>query len=271
MNRIHLKQVAKSLRLIGFTFTFFYCGFLLADINLALDEIKFDADIYAAHENMASHKGYQDDISSTFHLKYPDFSLAPFIRFSTSHYYYLNEDIPGTTAYATEHRSAAGVGLDYYVKPYLRLRYIYDNKTDNLKSITSQQESYIIIYNQYLEFENFHLNNYGEAAIIPRLSTKKFNSFLRSQVLKQFDINRTKDHSNVIYPFLQIKIKDNEEELFGASGNHASVGLGFKNYTRLDGRNTLAFLLQAHSLLYQTSKFNGDWMQILAVIQYGFK
>lgn len=235
------------------------------------DELKFSADVYGAHTHLVTYKGYQDDINVAFRLKYPDFRLQPFVRYSDSHYYFLNESIPGNTDYSTEYRTSLGAGLDLFlIMPYLRIRYIAENITNKITDTKSDREAYILIYNQYIDLEAFQLNNYLESSVVPKLSTEKLNTYFRIQALKTIDLSRTVDSSNVIFPFIQVKARDNEELLFGASGNQGSVGLGFKNYTRISSKSNIAFLLEANTLLYQSREFNADWNQLLAVVQYNY-
>lgn len=236
-----------------------------------MDELKLSADLYASHSNLTTFKGYQDDASLTLKLKYTDFMLQPFAKVSTSHYYYLDERIANNTSYSSEHRNEWGLGLDLVLLPILKIRYIYEFGTNLVTSRNYQQDSFIIIYNQYIDFTAFQLNNYLESAIFPRLSTNKFNTYARVQALKTYDLSRTIDTSHVVYPFLQVKFRDNEEELFGFSGHSESVGLGYKAYSKFSAETSGAFLLEGHSVVHQSENFNGDWLQVLAVIQLSYR
>ena len=243
----------------------------LSTFGFDSDELKLSADLYASHSNLTTFKGYQDDASLTFKLKYTDFMLQPFAKLSTSHYYYLDERIANNTTYTSEHRNEYGLGLDLVILPFLKIRYIYEYGKNLVTDRNYEQESYIIIYNQFFDFVSFQLNNYLESAIFPRLSTNKFNTYIRVQALKTFDISRTIDTSHVVYPFLQVKYKDNEERLFGFSGHAETVGLGYKAYSKFSAESSAAFLLEAHSVLYQSTNFNGDWLQALAVVQLSYR
>lgn len=270
MNNYLIQFVTKTKPLLLICL-FFTHSIIWAESSIDLSDIKFTADVFASHNHLVTYKGTQDDISATFKLKYPDFRIQPFARLSASNYSYLNESIIGNTEYTDEHRQSAGIGLDFYILlPILRLRYIAETITDKVSNSTHQRESYVFIYNQFIDLQIVQINNYLESSIIPKLSSEKFNTYFRTQIFKPFDITRSADSSNVYYPFVQLKIRDNEEQLFGASGNLTSVGLGLKNYTRLNGRSSISFLLEGHTVVLQSKEFNSDWNQLVAVAQYSF-
>lgn len=234
------------------------------------DELKLSTDLYGSHTDLMTYKGYQNGLSATFKLKYPDFMLQPLAKVSTSHYYYLDERILNNTSYSAEHRYAYGLGLDIIFTNYLKLRLLGEVVTNQVSNRTYQQDSIIVIYSQYLDYPAFQLNNYLEAAMLPRLSTNKFNTYLRMQLLKTIDLNRTNEVSNSVYPFVQFRARDNEEQLFGASGFNTSAGVGYKHFSRHDGKRNFSFLIEAHSIMYQSKEFFSDWAQALAAIQYTF-
>ena len=236
------------------------------DPNLR-DDLRLAADLYASRSGLTTYKGYADDLSLTLKLKYANWKLVPFVKASMANYRYLNESIPGNTVYDLDERTATGAGLDLFLNKYIRLRYIHSWVNNKTSSKTYDQDEYLVIYNQYVDLTKIEMNNYLESVLIPRYSNTRWNTYLRVQLLKSFYLTREIDSSNVVYPFVQLKVKENDEDYFGKSGNLASVGLGYKFYSRPSAPSSLAFLLEGHSLIYQSRDFNTDWAQILAVLQ----
>lgn len=238
-----------------------------ADAAVA-DKINISADLYAVQTNLMPYKGYQNDVSTTVYAQYSDYKLRPLIRYLITNYYYLTELVPpNNTAYTSDRRTAVGVGLDYKFNDYLKFRYIVESVDNKLSSSSYTQESYGVIYNQYLEFEYLELNNYLESFLIPRVSSNNLDTYFRIQALKTFDINRTANFSNVLYPFVQTKVKVNDNVNFGVSGQNGSVGAGYRFYGVNATKDSFAFVLEGHSIFHQSKNFNGDWAQLLAALQ----
>lgn len=227
---------------------------------------KLGADLYGTHSNLMPYKGYQDDLSATLYLQYKDFLVVPFVRYVDTNYYYLNE-AGGNTAYTSDHRTAAGGGLDIRLLPYLKLRLISEYITNKLSSQSYSQDSYGLIYNQYIEVAGLEFNNYLESFYIPRASNS-IDTFARVQLLKNYYVTRSNESSNALFPFVQVKAKINDDAVFGVSGQNASVGAGYKYFRKFNSDSSLALLLEGHSVIYQSRDFNGDWMQALAAIQF---
>lgn len=238
-----------------------------ADEDIA-GKINISADLYAVQANLMPYKGYQNDISTTVYAKYSDYRLMPIIRYLITNYYYLNELVPpNNTIYTSDRRTAVGAGLDYKFNDYLKFRYIVESIDNKLSKKSYTQESYGLIYNQYLEFKYVEFNNYLESFLIPRVSSKNLDTFFRIQALKTFYLNRTANSSNVIYPFVQTKVKVNDNVNFGVSGQNGSLGAGYRFYGVNDTKDSFAFVLEAHSVFCQSKDLNGDWSQVLAALQ----
>ncbi|MEQ1723492.1 MAG: hypothetical protein ABL930_09975, partial [Pseudobdellovibrio sp.] len=233
-------------------------------------DLRVAFDISATHSGLTTYKGYSDDFSAYLKFKYKDWFVQPFLKAGSSSYYYLDETISGNTSYSRNEKNGIGLGVDVYLNKYIRIRYVHDwynNKTDKTYY---QQDAYLLIYNQYLDLQAFELNNYLESVIVPRYSNNA-STYLKMQGLKSYYINRDINYSNSIYPFAQLKLKNNDEEFFGKSGTLVSVGLGYKYYGKPQVQSSLAFVLEGHSVIHQSKDFNSDWFQILAVLQYTFK
>ena len=239
----------------------------LQALALDLSQIHLGADLYGVHTNLMPYKGTEDTATATVYLHYDDWRLVPFIRGTYSSYYYLNE-AGGNTAYTSDRRTALGAGLDYNLTSYLRIRAIEETVHNELANDHYDQFSYGLIYNQYLGVGWFDLNNYAEAFNIPRIDSGEWDAFVRLQALKAFTIASNGSSVHQVYPFVQFKAKINDNDLFGVSGNNASVGAGYKWIKSFENKSQLALLLEGHSLFYQSTHFNADWNQVLATIQY---
>jgi hypothetical protein len=225
-----------------------------------------DADIYGSHTNLMPFKGYQDDLSASIFLKYDDGPLRPFVRALTTNYYYV---FPGFESHVTDYRTAYGFGLDYQIWDVLRIRLIQEKVHNRLADTEYTQNSYGIIYNQYLEFTDFDMNNYLESFYVPKFSTTTADTFFRLQILKPYYLSYDDSASNAVYPFLQVRSKVNDDAIFGVSGQNASVGLGYKIFVTTEGRqHSFSALFEANSIFYQSEKFEGDWVQALAALQW---
>lgn len=223
-------------------------------------------DLYASHSNLMPYTGYQNDLLGTVHLGYSDFFIKPFLRLS-----YTNYVFGSGVAISDYNRTGVGVGVDAFVLPYLRLRLMTESVT-NSPGGTYQQDYYGLIYNQYLVWDFIELNNYAESFYIPRVSSNsdKIDTFVRIQALKSFYLSSSAERSHALFPFVQYKAKFNDEANFGVSGHVISVGGGYK-YFRQNGRHDTAFVLEGHSVVNQSSNFDGDWFQIFAALQYFYE
>ena len=231
--------------------------------------LNLSTDLYGVQTYLMQHKGYQNDLSATLYFQLADYNLIPFFRHVLTHYYYLDERVQGQQEYTSDRRMATGGGLDYKFNNYLRLRFNTESIDNKLNNTKYAQESYGLIYNQHLDFSQFELNNYLESFLIPRVSSNKFDTFLRIQAFKSFYFSKQLTFSNAIYPLLQVKAKFNDDSNFGISGQNASLGVGYKFYAKNSADDSFAFVLEAYSLFYQSKNFNGDWAQILAALQIG--
>lgn len=225
-------------------------------------------DVYAVQTNLMQYKGYQNDISATVYAQYADYQLLPFIRYVLTNYYYLIENGPNSN-YTSDRRTAAGGGLDYKINNYFKLRYIVELIDNKLTKTNYQQESYGLIYNQYINSEYLEFNNYLESFLIPRVARSKLDTFARIQAMKTFYLSQSSAASNLLYPTIQIKAKFNDDANFGLSGQNASVGAGYKFYSLSAAKDSFAFVLEAHSVFFQSRDFKGDWFQVLAALQIG--
>jgi hypothetical protein len=97
--------------------------------------------------------------------------------------------------------------------------------------------------------------------------SEKIDTFFRVQALKSFYLTRSNESSNTLFPFVEVKGKYNDDAVFGVSGENANLGAGYKYFRKYDS-STFAFVLEAHSVFYQSQNFNGDWVQGLAAIQW---
>lgn len=232
------------------------------------DKLNISTDFYSDQTSLMPYKGYQNDLSATVYAQYADYSLVPFVRYMLTNYYYLNEKDPvGNKAYTSDRRNAAGLGLDYKLNNYLKFRFIVEAIGNKASNTNYTQESYGLIYNQYLEYKYIEFSNYLESFLIPRISSKELDTYFKIQALKSFFINRSVVYSNVIYPFIQTKLKVNDNSNFGVSGQNGSVGIGYRFYGVNPSKDSISFVLEGHSVFYQSKNFNGDWNQILAALQ----
>lgn len=227
--------------------------------------LHLSADIYASHSSLMQYHGQQNDLLGTFHLGHSDFFIKPFLRAS-----YTGYDFGGDTRIADYSRKAAGGGLDAFVLPFLRLRLITESVTSSDTGRTYQQDSYGLIYNQYLDWDFIELSNYLESFYIPRVSSDKIDTFLRVQALKSFYLQSSAEQSHSLFPFVQYKAKYNDEANFGLSGHVVSAGGGYKFFSRR-GRHNTAFIIEGHSVLSQSRNFDGDWFQVFGAFQYFYE
>lgn len=226
----------------------------------------FDADIFGSHNNLMPFKGYQDDLSATLFFSYDDSRFRPFLRSLTTNYYYV---FPDYDNHVTDYRTAHGFGFDYFLADYLRFRVIQEKIQNRLYDTKYVQHSYGFIYNQYLEFSQFDMNNYLESFYIPRFSENSADSFFRMQILKPFYLSYDDRASNSFYPFAQFKSKINDDAIFGVYGSNASVGIGYKIYVSTEGGgHGFSAVFEANSVFYQSKNFDGDWVQALAALQW---
>lgn len=227
--------------------------------------LHLSADIYASHSSLMQYHGRQNDLLGTFHLGYSDFFIKPFLRAS-----YTGYDFSGDTTIADYNRSSVGVGLDAFVLPYLRLRLLTESVTSSDTNRTYQQDSYGVIYNQYLDVGFVELSNYLESFYIPRISSEKIDTYLRVQVLKSFFLQSSEKQSHALFPFVQYKAKYNDEANFGLSGHVISAGGGYKFFSKR-GLHNVAFVVEGHSVLNQSRNFDGDWLQVFGAFQYFYE
>ena len=242
---------------------------LAATPSLA-NQTKVSVDVYAVTSHLMPYKGTQSDLSATLYLKFRESSFRPFLRGVYTKYQYKNETaaVPVTV---DDERKAAGGGIDIILNDYFKIRLLSEYIMNKTASTQYSQESYGLIYNQYLNLGNtLNLSNYAEAFSIPRFSSQTIDLFARFQLLKPFSFASAEDYSNAIYPFLQYKVKSNDNAVFGVSGNQFSVGLGYKYYNKNWAAGTLAFLAEAHSVAYQSTDYNGEWAQMLVALQYTY-
>lgn len=235
--------------------------------NYSGDNMNVSYDLYGVQTNLMPYNGYQNDLAPTAYFRFSDSNIIPFARYVVTNYYFLNSMFPpGNTVWTTDRRTSLGIGLDYRYNDYLKFRFIVES-IDNSGRANYTQDSYGIIYNQYLAFAYFDLNNYLETFFIPRVSSRSADTFFKSQALKPFDISRTITESNVVYPFAQVKVKLNDDNNFGVTGQNLSVGPGYKYYSVNAQKDSFTIVVEAHSVLHQSKNFNGDWMQFLAAFQ----
>jgi hypothetical protein len=245
---------------------------LLGRVALAAqeeNEFSIGADLYGAHAHLMPLRGTSDDLSLTVYGRFKGAKLQPFARALGTNYYYL---LPGAANYLTDYRTANGIGIDYNFYSFMRFRIIGERVRNRLSNTEYDQDSYGLIYNQYLEFTYFDMNNYAESFYIPRFSKGSADTFVRLQALKSYYLSYDEFASNTVYPFLQVKAKFNDDIIFGLSGQNASVGLGYKIFVQTKSKkNNFSALIEANSLFYQSKRFDGDWFQALAAIQWQIK
>lgn len=223
-------------------------------------------DMYASYTHLMPYEGAQSDLSVTLYGEYNDNRLVPFVRGLLTNYHYK---FPGAANYLDDNRSSAGLGVDFRILDSLRFRFIMESIHNDLANTTYGQDSYGFIYNQYIELPGFELNNYAESFYIPRVAKGSMDTFARVQVLKSYYFTRTPVSSHALYPFIQAKVKVNDDANFGLSGQNASVGAGYKFYAVNEVKsNSFSAVLEGHSVFYQSSDFNGEWFQVLAALQW---
>lgn len=233
------------------------------------NQTKVSVDLYAVTSHLMPYKGTQSDLSATAYLKLGESVFRPFLRGVYSKFQYKNETA-AVPVNVDDERKAAGGGLDIYLNDYVRIRLLSEYITNKTANTQYSQESYGLIYNQYLSTGAFDINNYAEAFSIPRFSSSGFDAFARIQLLKPFIFSTSESYSNTIYPFFQYKTKVNDNAIFGVSGSQLSAGLGYKYYNKNIASGTLAFLAEAHSVAYQSLDYNGEWAQMLVALQYTY-
>ncbi len=245
----------------------------LAGVNARADDgesqLYLSGDVYAVRTHLMPYKGTEDGIAGTLYLHFSDALLVPFLRGTYSSYFYLNE-AGGNKVFTSDKRSGLGLGVDYNLTNYLRIRFVEETVVNGVTGQSFDQFSYGVIYNHYIGLGFIDLNNYAEAFVIPRVSTRAVDTFARIQALIPFVVAQTGSASHRVYPFVQGKAKLNDNNLFGVTGQNASSGLGYKWVQNFEGMGQMAFLFEGHALLYQSKNFNGDWNQILATLQYTY-
>lgn len=248
---------------ISITTMLVLAGFVAkADTSLTLD-------LYGSSGSLMPYKGTQSDLTATVYLNYGNKVLRPFLKAGYSKFDYKTET-NNTITTVNDERKAAGGGLDLVLNQYVKIRFISEYVTNKNSGQQYSQESIGLIYNQYLNLGALDLNNYAEFFNIPRFSSTSVDSFARFQLLKPFVLSSDEDSSNTLYPFLQYKIRGNDNAIFGVDGSQMSAGLGYKYYDKSWQGGSFAFLAEAHSVVYQSSNLNGDWAQYLLAVQYIF-
>ena len=231
------------------------------------DKIHLSLDLYAVHSSLMPYKGTQSDASATLHLNFANSRLKPFLRAVMTNFNYKDESVLPNLQ-VNDERKAAGGGLDIDLNAYVKIRLLSEYIMNKNANTQYSQDSYGLIYNQYLSLGALDLNNYAEVFQIPRFSRETIDLFARFQLLKPFYISSSEESSNVLFPFLQYKLKENDNAIFGISGNQLSVGAGYKYFNKNIAGGSAAFLIEGHSVAYQSTNYNGDWLQVLAAIQY---
>lgn len=232
------------------------------------DEIKVGVDFYGSQTNLMPYDGYQNDVISTIFGRRNGYKLVPLIRYVVTNYYFLNEfESPNNKIWNSDRRTAIGLGADYKFNDYLKFRFIVEAVKNKNSGTDYTQDSYGVIYNQFIQLKHFEVNNYLESFYIPRVASRSLDTFFKIQALKSHDLSRTATASNVIFPFIQTKVKVNDDSNFGVSGHNFSVGPGYRYYTVNAQKDSFAFVLEIHAVIYQSKDFNGNWMQALAALQ----
>lgn len=253
----------KTLNILILILTFAYPNWTLAQEN---EGLHFSADLYASHEHIMQYKGQVNDVAATLYVQQNDFFIKPFLRASASQY-----DFDNSVALTDHSRNSVGIGLDLIINKHLRIRLLDEQVYNGFTGQSYNQDSYGIIYNQYIGFDYIEFNNYAESFLIPRISSNKMDTYVRIQALKSFYLKSDLEHSHIVYPFAQFKAKFNDDQNFGLRGNSISTGAGYKYFRKFNDRNSLAFLLEGHSVVYQSKDFNGDWTQAFVAIQYRYE
>ena len=231
------------------------------------ENMEIGVDFYASQTNLMPYDGYQNDLIATLYGRLLDSQFVPLLRYVVTNYYYLNRGTTNNMLWSSDRRTAIGLGVDYKYNNFLKFRFILENIDNKIPSTSYTQDSYGLIYNQYAEFEIFELNSYLESFFIPRVSRKTVDTFMKVQALKSLYISRSATASNVIFPFAQVKIKVNDDNNFGLSGQNLSIGPGYRHYTVNSKKDSFAFVAEIHSLIYQSKYLNGDWLQMQAAMQ----
>lgn len=230
-----------------------------------------DLDLYATRSHLLPYKGIQNEVSATAYWNYSD-SILPFIKTVYSQYDYTQESTASAVSNTiNDSRTSAGIGIDLKIINSIKLRYSADYIKNKVSTKSYTQESFGVIYNQYISYADLDLNNYAESFYIPAINKNQLDSFFRFQALKNYYFSQTKTDSNSVYPFLQIKGKINDDNQFGISGTNGSLGIGFKYYNQLNSDSSIAVLAEAHTLIFQTKNLNSDWNQAFLAIQYLYK
>ncbi len=229
--------------------------------------IEIGADFYVSQTNLMPYDGYQNDFITTLYGRLLDSQFVPLLRYVLTNYYYLNRGTTNNMIWSSDRRTAIGLGVDYKYNNFLKFRFILENIDNKISSTSYTQDSYGLIYNQYAEFEIFELNSYLESFFIPRVSRKTVDTFFKVQALKSLYISRSATASNVMFPFAQVKIKVNDDNNFGLSGQTLSIGPGYRHYSVNSKKDSFALLAEIHSVLYQSKDLNGDWLQMQAAMQ----
>lgn len=225
----------------------------------------FTADFFGSHSSLMQFKGYQDDLSASLYLQYRPFPLVPFLRFLTSQYYYTPQ---GATDSISDRRISAGGGFDLRFTDWLRFRAMTEQINDKVAATTRQQESYGLIYNQYLQMGWLESNGYAESFYIPKLSNEKLDTFASLTLFHTFYLNAAVNSSHSLFPFVAGRVRVNDDAIFGLSGSNATAGAGYKYYHTSGKDNNFAIVLTGHSLIYQSKDFDGDPTQVQAAIQW---
>ena len=231
------------------------------------ENMEIGVDFYGSQTNLMSYDGNQNDFISTLYGRLQDSQFVPLIRYVVTNYYYLNRGTVNNLIWTSDRRTAVGLGVDYKFNNYLKFRFILENIDNKIPGTSYTQDSYGLIYNQYAEFEHFELNSYLESFFIPRVSRRTIDTFMKVQALKSYYISRSASASNVMFPFAQVKIKVNDDNNFGISGQNLSIGPGYRYYTVNSKKDSFAFVAEIHSVLYQSKDLNGDWLQMQAAMQ----
>ena len=232
------------------------------------EKIKVSADFYAAQSNLMPFEGYQNDLITTLYSRHDSYKFLPLLRYVVTNYYYLNKGVPpNNRAFTSDRRTAIGLGFDYRFNTFFKFRFLLESIDNKMADKPYTQDSYGLIYNQYLEFKYFELNNYVESFYIPRVSTKNNDTFVKVQALKSHYLNRSAIDSNVVFGFSEIKAKINDDSNFGVSGYNFSIGPGYRYYSVNNFKDSFAFVIELHSVLYQSRDLFGDWLQMQAALQ----
>ena len=232
------------------------------------DEVKIGADVYGSQTNLMPYDGYQNDVITTLFGRRNGYKLVPLIRYVITNYYFLNEfESPNNKIWTSDRRTAVGIGADYKLSDYVKFRFIVEAVENKNSGTRYTQDSYGVIYNQFISLKHFEVNNYLESFYVPRVASRSLDTFFKIQALKSHYLSQTATTSNVIFPFVQTKVKVNDDSNFGVSGHNFSIGPGYRYYTVNAQKDSFALIFEIHSVLYQSKEFNGNWLQALAALQ----